>query len=124
MLRFADGTRQRGTAGSWCYIGACADSPWLPAHSLDAATLEAGGQELTLTISEAHGFVRWNARYADAKDESGEEALSLASGGDGKAPLTSASFAGPPAGSSVLAVQLDFGEELGDATYYWHIVVP
>jgi len=123
-LIVADGSRVEGTLGSYDYDGAALDGPWLPASALDTVELATADEPLTISLPESNHFVRWGARYADAADDDADVITQLAAGGDGSAPLASASLSGPPSGSWVLAVQLFFADERGDAAYYWHVVVP
>jgi hypothetical protein len=122
-LRLPDGSAHAGALGSFFFGGAAADSPWLPARVLQAIEVAAGAQ-LTIALPEPYRFLRWSARFADAADETADVISQLASGGDGTTELTSALFAGPPPGSWVLMIRIDFADDGGDAAYYWHLIVP
>ncbi|HUG47336.1 MAG TPA: hypothetical protein VMP67_02875 [Candidatus Limnocylindria bacterium] len=122
LMTLPDGTQHAGALGSYFYGGAAADSPWLPARVLPALEAPAGSS-LVLSVPPLE-FVSWGARYADAADEEADVISPLASGGDGATPLESATLPAPPSGSWVVAVQLYFAQEEGDATYYWHVTVP
>ena len=122
LLTLPDGTQQAGALGSFFYGGAAADAPWLPARVLPTLEAPAGGS-LVLAVPPLE-FVSWGARYADAADEDADVINPLASGGDGAAALRQAKLPAPPSGSWVVAVQLFFADEEGDATYYWHVTVP
>jgi hypothetical protein len=124
FLVLPDGSRVDGTLGSYDYDGAALDAPWLPATALEDVLLPAADAPLIISLPEPDRLVRWGARYADAADEEADVISQLAAGGDGATPLGSGSFSGPPSGSWVLAVQLFFADEQGDASYYWHVVVP
>jgi hypothetical protein len=121
-LTLPDGSLHAAALGSYDYDGAAADAPWLPARILPAVDVRAGSQ-LSLSVAPLH-FVRWGARYADARDEQADVISPLAAGGDGVASLENALLPAPPSGSWVLMVQLYFADEEGDAAYYWHLRVP
>lgn len=121
-LALPDGSLHEAALGSYDYGGAAADAPWLPARILPTIEVEAG-TPLMLSVAPLH-FVRWGARYADARDEQANVISPLAAGGDGVASLESALLPAPPSGSWVVMVQLYFADEEGDAAYYWHLQVP
>jgi len=122
QLRLPDGTLQPAALGSYVYGGAAADGPWLPARVLPAVEVDAGAS-LVLSVPPLR-FVRWGARYADARDEAADIISPLAAGGDNVASMESAVLPAPPSGPWVMMVQLYFADEAGDAAYYWHVVVP
>lgn len=122
VLSLPDGKQQAGALGSYFYGGAAADAPWLPARVLPKLEAQPGSV-LVLAVPTLE-FVSWGARYADAADEDADVINPLASGGDGGAALSEVTLPAPPRGSWVLAVQLYFADEEGDATYYWHVRVP
>jgi hypothetical protein len=126
-----------GRLGSWCYGSACADV--IPGPTALQPTLELAGPgaEIEHSLQTPYRFVHWRVVYAVDPDE--YPGTILAEGGerypdpDGPPPppgatpipeLESAAFAGPPTGFWLLAVHLSFADELGDAVYYWHAVVP
>lgn len=135
-LQVGDGEPIEGRLGSWCYGTACADS--IPGDVGQQPRLELSGPGATIvfTLPPPHRFVFWRVDYATDADQ--YPYTLLAEGGaqhfdpDGPAlpsgvtpipELESVSFAGPRSGSWLLAVHVQFAE-MGDAVYYWYVVVP
>lgn len=136
-LRLPDGSAVAGKQGSWCYATSCADIVPGPTRLLPTVELPGAAAEVQITLPSPARFVYWRAHYRDAAKERAPRIL-LAEGGyrypdPDEVPatagtplseLSSADFRGPPSGSWVIEVQLSFAGGLGEASYYWHAVVP
>ena len=115
-----------GWLGSFCWQGTCGDVPSIPPKAqLPEIVIE--GDSLTFSLVDGE-FGRWIAQYGAE-----ESALTtLADGGetfdpdvatiDPDALLSWVEFDAPPAGDWVVRVQAFFVD--GDASYYWHVIVP
>lgn len=133
-LWLADSEGQPGKLGSYSYRAVSADTPWLPAASLPTFNVPTADADLTLAVPLPPGIGHWSVSYADATDTGGGSAVVLDSGGDfvdpdavppsARTALEEAEFSGPPSGSWVLSATVQFADGMGDATYYWHLVVP
>lgn len=115
-----------GWLGSYCWHGTCGDVPSvLPKAQLPEVVAE--GDSLTFSLVDGE-FGRWIAQYG--ADESA--LTTFADGGETFDPdaatldpdtlLEWAEFDAPPAGDWVVRVQTFFVD--GDASYYWHVIVP
>jgi hypothetical protein len=129
-LELPDRAAVAGYLGTWCYDGACADI--IPPDKADLPLIDVpGGADLTFTLADTHPFVYWTVDYAAEQDDG--TATMLAEGGSYVDPdmasatsppeLTTFNFEAPPAGDWVLGVNLQFAAGLGDAVYFWHVVV-
>jgi hypothetical protein len=121
-----------GQPGSWCLGGECVDAGVVAKAALPTLTLSTDADMLSFAVPTEQPFVHWSAWYAPTQQ--GHPTV-LGQGGsiyDIDAPpstpyqqFTGARFAAPAAGDWVLAVQLGFdGDQGGDASYYWRVVVP
>ncbi len=118
-----------GQPGSWCYDGTCLDGPPPPKSMLPVAE-PAAGANLQFRIADSHPFNHWTASYQETLDN---PAVELASGGDLYDPdlasstlgplMSSFDFEGPPHGSWIVSVSLQFADR-GDAIFFWHFDVP
>ncbi len=118
-----------GQPGSWCYDGTCLDGPPPPKQMLPLAE-PAAGADLQFRIADSHPFNHWTVSYQETVDD---PAVELASEGDFYDPdlasstlgplMSSFDFEGPPSGSWVVSVSLQFADR-GDAIYFWHFDVP
>ncbi|HWH24506.1 MAG TPA: hypothetical protein VNW68_06395 [Candidatus Limnocylindria bacterium] len=131
-LRVSDGESHPGRQGSYCYAESCADTPFLPARVLPVVELPRGAT-IELAMPAGHGFIHWSAQLADADDEQGTYSREFARGGeawnadDDPPPpppmLESVELPPLPSGSWVLLASVGF-LPYGDASYFWHVVVP
>jgi hypothetical protein len=71
---------------------------------------------ITVEIAGTVDVETWSARAADEADTAGAAPTPL---GDGNGRPA---FEAPPAGSWVVAVHVVFGDGLGSAVYFWHVV--
>jgi hypothetical protein len=119
-----------GFQGSWCYDRGCLDV--IPPDKADLPPIEVPkNAALTFNLAETHPFVYWKVDYAPEQDvypftklEEGGIYVDPDIGPATSPPkLTTFSFDAPPAGNWVLAVHLQFPDELGGTVYYWHAVV-
>ena len=93
---------------------------------LPRVNLAKAGAQLEVVLSRPEAVTWWRAAYTDSIDER-PAGIELGSWGDPEASTSesetaSFAFAGPPAGSWFLIVDLTFAP-WGDATYSWHAVV-
>ena len=109
-----------GRLGSYTYCDTAADA--LPPRAQNVAAVPLGDPStVALSVPAGEGFVDYRAVYWPASVWQGD-ATELAAA-DLPAASPSASFAGPPAGDWMLAVNLTY-DSGGDATWYWHVTVP
>jgi len=106
--------------GSYDYCETSADGLPPAAASLSALRLESRMSELTVYLPDRTPFVGWRGTYTDVAD--GRDVP--AGDADFTAPVASTTFRGPTMGEWLLSLTLDFGPDVGSATYYWRIVVP
>ncbi len=115
-----------GWLGSYCWHGTCADVVAIPPKAQLPEILVQGD---TLIFSLVDGeFTRWIAQYGS--DDS--SLMTFAEGGESFDPdaatpgpdtlLEWVEFDAPPPGDWVVRVQTFFVD--GDASYYWHVIVP
>jgi hypothetical protein len=114
-----------GDLGTVCWLGGCGDGPWLPAPGLPLLEVEAGDDQLKVTIEDGFEFVQWSAEYADAQDTTGDDTIVLDRGGSEEGPsMIEAAFDAPPPGDWVVSVYLVYANSDGNGAYYWHVTVP
>lgn len=106
--------------GSYDYCETSADGLPPAAASLSPLRLESRMSELTVYVPDGTPFVGWRGGYTDVAD--GRDVP--AGDGDFTAPVTRATFRGPTMGEWLLSLTLEFGPDVGSATYYWRVVVP
>lgn len=116
-----------GWQGSYCWHGTCADAATIPAID-DLPSVLTSDSEMEFSLSDSATFVKWRATYAS---DDADEPVTLGQGGEGFDPDAVASpgaeslaivrFAAPPAGDSVVFVQVFF--DGGDLSYAWHVSV-
>lgn len=116
-----------GWRGSYCWHGTCADAAAIPAID-DLPSVHISDSEMEFSLSHRATFVKWRATYTS--DEA-DEPVTLGQGGEGFDPdavrspgaesLATVRFAAPPAGDSVVFVQVFF--DGGDLSYAWHVSV-
>ena len=102
-----------GQLGSYAWRDGGSDSPWLP-----GAPIAVGASEpLTVKIGDGVPVAAWTARRVPAGTANGIGAIAL---GAGSGAVT---FAAPDAGSWSVQVDVQFGDDLGSAAYYWRVDV-
>jgi hypothetical protein len=101
-----------GDLGTYIYRGAGSDSPWLPGEPV---AVPASGAIAEVFLSEALPIASWTARVAPTGQEPkiGE-------------PREIAAGEGPiafelPTGRWTLALAIQFGDGIGEATYFWEL---
>ena len=117
------GVEHAGERGSFCYGGMCGDAPFPSPASLASVRLRTAHQELRITLGDGSRF-GWAAAISRTSDETGERQTLLGASGTSEGPVREASFRGPPSGSWVLQLSIDFDDELGSANHYWRLEVP
>ena len=103
-----------GSLGSFTWGDGGSDSPWLPGGPIASGI----GEQLSVVVAGAVPVRDWVAKRIEAGVADGSGAVAIASGG--AAPIT---FTAPPPGDWSVQVVVTFGDELGAATYYWHLTV-
>ncbi|HET9085207.1 MAG TPA: hypothetical protein VFN41_12485 [Candidatus Limnocylindrales bacterium] len=102
-----------GQLGTYVWDGQGSDSPWLPG----AAIAVGRGEPLTVRVRPAADVDSWSARIVRADS----------SGPDGATPLGEGTgtprFDAPARGAWTLEVHLAFGDDAGDASYFWRLDV-
>ncbi len=102
-----------GALGSYVWRGVGSDAPWLPGTAAQTPP----GAGLGVDLGGAAPIASWTARLAPAADATGAQARGA---GSGSGPVL---VEAPTSGAWTLAVQVVFGDGLGDATYYWRLQV-
>lgn len=99
-----------GQLGSYTWLGAGSDAPWL-----DGSPIHVGaGERLTITLDDPIGVANWTASRVAPGDRDGIGAIGM---GDGAGePVT---FDTPPRGSWSVNVTVWFSDDRGSAAYYW-----
>lgn len=110
------GVKHPGEVGSYVWAGGSDSAPWLPAAALETAPV-AGGARAEVRLEPAVDISTWTARIAPADDAAGDDAEPLGSGAGRPG------FELPSAGAWVVSVRATFADGLGDATWYWHVVI-
>jgi hypothetical protein len=103
-----------GQLGSYTWLDAGSDSPWLSGTPLTVAA----GEPLTVTVGGGVAVADWSARRVTAGTTNGTGAVAL-----GQAAGPPVAFAAPATGTWSVQVTVLFANDLGSATYYWRLVV-
>lgn len=110
VLAFPGGRPTAGELGTYIYRGAGSDSPWLPGEPV---TVPAAGTLGEVFLSEQVPVTGWQARVAPAgqvpRIGEGREIAS------GEGPM----IFELPTGAWTLQLSVQFGDGIGDATWYW-----
>ena len=113
QLTAEEGDPVMGQLGTYVWHGEGSDSPWLP-----GAPMAVGEREpLSMTFARPVDVTAWQARTvpAGADGPAGANAI-----GDGTGIPT---FAAPTSGAWTLEVHVVFGDDAGDASYFWRLDV-
>jgi hypothetical protein len=103
-----------GQLGSYTWLDAGSDSPWLPGTPLTVGA----GEPLTVAIGDGVAVAEWSARRVTAGRTDGSGAIAL-----GAAAIPPVAFAAPATGTWSVQVTVRFANDLGSATYYWRLTV-
>jgi hypothetical protein len=103
-----------GELGSFTWRNSGSDSPWLDGNPIHIGT----GETLTLTLSEPVGIDTWTASRIPRSGLDAPTPVGLGEGVGG-----AVAFAGPPAGTWSVNVNVWFVDNLGSASYYWLVEV-
>ncbi len=104
-----------GEQGTWSWNNAASDAPWLPGYPIHVGANE----RLTFNMSDRVPIDTWQAsRVPPSAVPGGDGVIGMAEGTG-----SSITFEAPPAGSWSVAVTVRFGDNLGDAVYYWAMTV-
>ena len=114
-LTVEGGDPQIGQLGSYTWLDAGSDSPWLPGTPVSAGA----GEPLSVVVGDGIPVADWSARRAAAGTVDGAGAIELGHGiGSGRIE-----FPAPDPGRWSLQVTIRFADDLGDAAYYWELDV-
>lgn len=112
VLNFPGGQPTAGDLGTYIYRGAGSDAPWLPGERVAVPPAGALGQ---VFLSEAIRVASWRARVAPAGRAPGiGEEREIATG---EGPIVFEL----PTGAWTLQLSVQFGDGIGEATYYWQL---
>jgi hypothetical protein len=125
-----DVTNIPGQLSSWCQRDLCADVPPTPVDALPLFSVPIEGAGLGIITPAGKQFSYWRASYADLE---GHEWLSRSDGGTRIEPgkptpnpwdlFDYTQFPGPPEGSWIVDLELNFVRPLGVAHYRWRALV-
>jgi hypothetical protein len=102
-----------GQLGSYTWLETGSDAPWLPGSPITVGA----GEPLSVRFEPDGAIVGWRARYVPAGRTDPQGALSLGEGTGAPA------FPAPAAGSWTTEVIVDFGPDVGSASYFWRLDV-
>jgi hypothetical protein len=112
VLTFPGGQPTAGDLGSYAFRGAGSDSPWLPGEPIAVPPAGALGE---VFLSEPLRVASWWARVAPAGRVPGTGEVREIGAGDGAIAFEL------PAGGWTLQLTVQFGDGIGDATWYWQL---
>jgi hypothetical protein len=115
LLSVEGGDSITGQQGTWSWRNASSDAPWLPGQPIHVGV----GERLTFALAELVPIESWQVARVPPASVPGNDGLVEMGDGDGGA----ISFAAPPPGTWSVSVHVRFGDDLGDATYYWAVTV-
>ncbi len=102
-----------GQLGSYVWLETGSDAPWLPGAPITVGA----GEPLSVRFEPDGAIARWRARYVPAGQTDPQGATSLGEGAGEPA------FPAPAAGSWTAEVTVDFGPDVGSASYFWRLDV-
>jgi len=112
VLSFPGGQPTAGALGTYIYRGAGSDAPWLPGEPMAVPPAGALGQ---VFLSEPLKVASWRARVAPAGRAPGiGEEREIATG---EGPIAFEL----PTGTWTLQLSVQFGDGIGEATWYWRL---
>lgn len=115
LLAVEGGDPVVGELGTWTWKNAGSDAPWLPGYPIHVGV----GERLRFAMAERVPIEAWNvARVPPSSVPGNEGAVEMGSGTSG-----AISVPAPPVGPWSVSVHVRFGDNLGDATYYWAVTV-
>ena len=114
-LKVEGGDAVIGELGSWSWLNAGSDAPWLPGHPIHIGP----GEQLTFKMVNPVRIVSWQVRRVlPTAVPGGDGAIGMAEGMD--QPIT---FQAPPRGTWSVSVDVLFADNQGGAVYYWAVTV-
>lgn len=102
-----------GQLGSYVWLETGSDAPWLPGAPIAVGA----GEPLSVRFEPDGEIVAWRARSVPAGQTDPQGAASLGEGAGAPA------FPAPAAGSWSVEVAVDFGPDVGSASYFWRLDV-
>jgi hypothetical protein len=112
VLSFPGGQPTAGDLGTYIYRGAGSDAPWLPGEPL---AVPPAGALAQVFLSEPLRVTSWRARVAPAGHTPGigeEREIAM-----GEGPIVFEL----PSGAWTLQLSVQFGDGIGEATWYWQL---
>jgi hypothetical protein len=112
VLSFPGGQPTAGDLGTYIYRGAGSDAPWLPGEPL---AVPPAGALAQVFLSEPLRVTSWRARVAPAGRAPGigeEREIDM-----GEGPIVFEL----PSGAWTLQLSVQFGDGIGEATWYWQL---
>jgi hypothetical protein len=100
--------------GTYTWRDSGSDSPWLPGARIAVGA----GEPLSVSLDPPVGIAAWQARYVSASADGPAGATSLGEGSG--APSLSAPGG---AGAWTVEVHAEFGDGLGNASYFWRLEI-
>ena len=121
LLATAD-ARVAGVPGSGCYVGACSDIGHAPPVSSLEQLAGTSGGTLTLSLSDASRFVRWNVSARPIHDTVASP--TTLERGSNRAGVDHATFAAPGSGDWYVTMSITFDRRRGSYTWYTRLTIP
>jgi hypothetical protein len=112
VLSFPGGQPTVGDLGTYVYRDAGSDAPWLPGEPV---AVPPAGVLCQVFLSEPLRVTAWRARVAPAGRAPGIGQEREIAAGEGPMIFEL------PSGAWTLQLSVQFGDGIGDATYYWQL---
>jgi hypothetical protein len=113
LMAAEGGDHVLGQLGTYTWLETGSDAPWLP-----GAPIAVGADEpLSVRFEPDGAIVGWRGRYVPAGRTDPGGAVSLGEGTGAPA------FSAPAPGSWTAEVTVDFGQNVGSASYFWRLDV-
>jgi hypothetical protein len=115
LLAVEGGDPVVGELGTWTWKNAGSDAPWLPGYPIHVGV----GERLTFAMAERLPIESWEiSRVPPSSVPGNEGVVDMGDGTSGAITVPA-----PPVGKWSVSVHVRFGDNLGDATYYWAVSV-
>jgi hypothetical protein len=113
LLAAEGGDPVLGQLGSYVWLETGSDAPWLPGAPITVGA----GEPLSVRFEPDGAVAGWRARYVPAGQTDPQGAQSLGEG------IGAPAFPAPTGGSWTAEVTVDFGPDVGSASYFWRLDV-
>jgi hypothetical protein len=104
-----------GELGSWGWLGAGSDAPWLPGRPIHVGTHE----RLAFVLAEPVEIAQWRVSRVPPSSVPGSAGVVGVADGTGD----QIAFDAPPTGTWSVLVEVTFANDQGGAAYYWAVTV-